>query len=374
MPTLSELIGAQRILYGAVAVFMAAGSWVHLVHQEVRAGVTPASVAGWYRGNEEDPEARTLLFARSAAEVSEDAWMAATTYALAGVVFMALLVRTDLRRGTLALHVAGWAMVTLGLTAGPFLVRYGSSAWAAAESALLLGAPLLASAGAGTVVWNLWRPRSGASALRGDGGSRLGLGVVVLLALVLGAAWWPAPAAAQARSEDVLMGPGEALREIFPAAVFAADAPWRASAAERSGLESRLGRAVPDSSYLFRAVYGADRRLLGYALVTEERGKYRPITFMVGITPDLRVKDVAVLVYREDRGGEVASRRFLSQYRGKGARDPIRTNRDIVNISGATISVRSVNEGVRRVLALAATAFAHGPPASGVLRPIPEVR
>jgi Na+-translocating ferredoxin:NAD+ oxidoreductase RnfG subunit len=91
--------------------------------------------------------------------------------------------------------------------------------------------------------------------------------------------------------------------------------------------------------------------LRGYAVVTEEIGKYRPITFMVGATPDLAVRDVEVLAYRESRGGEVKRKRFLSQYRGKRAADPIDVNRDIVNISGATISVRSLNAGVKRVLA-----------------------
>ena len=57
------------------------------------------------------------------------------------------------------------------------------------------------------------------------------------------------------------------------------------------------------------------------------------------------------MVYRETRGGDVKRERFLSQYRGKTVRDPISTNRDIINISGATLSVRSMNAGVKRVLA-----------------------
>ena len=88
-----------------------------------------------------------------------------------------------------------------------------------------------------------------------------------------------------------------------------------------------------------------------YYVITDEIGKYRQITFMVGVTPDLRVRDVAVMVYRESRGGEVRRKRFLSQYRGKTAGSAIDVGRDIINISGATISVRSLNAGVKRVLA-----------------------
>jgi hypothetical protein len=59
-----------------------------------------------------------------------------------------------------------------------------------------------------------------------------------------------------------------------------------------------------------------------------------------------------VLVYREARGNEIRTKRFNYQYQGKDVRDPIRINRDIINISGATMSVRSASAGVKRVLVL----------------------
>lgn len=89
----------------------------------------------------------------------------------------------------------------------------------------------------------------------------------------------------------------------------------------------------------------------GYAVVTEEIGMYKPITSMVGVTPDGRVGEVAVMVYRESRGGDVRRKRFLSQYRGKKMSDPIRINKDIINVTGATLSVRSMNAQVREALA-----------------------
>lgn len=117
-----------------------------------------------------------------------------------------------------------------------------------------------------------------------------------------------------------------------------------------AGVARSLGRPLPGDTvevYLARDRSGG---FLGYAVVAEEIGKYRPITFMVGVTPQLAVREVAVMVYRESRGGEVRRGRFLSQYRGKGLRDPLQLNRDIVNISGATMSVRALNTGIRRVL------------------------
>jgi H+/Na+-translocating ferredoxin:NAD+ oxidoreductase subunit G len=61
---------------------------------------------------------------------------------------------------------------------------------------------------------------------------------------------------------------------------------------------------------------------------------------------------VELLVFREARGSEVGKKRFNYQYEGKTVVDPIRINRDIINISGATMSVRSMSAGVKRVLVL----------------------
>ena len=185
------------------------------------------------------------------------------------------------------------------------------------------------------------------------------------------------PAAGQESADaQVLLTQAEALLEVFPAGASYAVHDFVPTAAERARLEDALGRRLFEPRYPFLLVYDAAGRLQGYALVTDERGKYRPITFMVGITPDFRVMDAAVMIYRESRGGEVQRTRFLSQYRGKTARDPIQINRDIINISGATISVRSMNAGVRKTLQVARMAFATGAPAERPdgLRPIASLR
>jgi hypothetical protein len=48
----------------------------------------------------------------------------------------------------------------------------------------------------------------------------------------------------------------------------------------------------------------------------------------------------------------------LRQYRGKSSADPIRINRDIVNISGATMSVQALNFSVRKLLYLTQALYA----------------
>lgn len=207
--------------------------------------------------------------------------------------------------------------------------------------------------------------------------TRRGMISGAVLVVLAGATGDASAQRAPERSDDaqVLLTAGQALVEVFPAAAGYRAHEFAPSAAQRERLEEVLGRRLFEPAYPFLVVYDGAGRLQGYALVTEERGKYRPITFMVGVTPDFRVADAAVMVYRESRGGEVQRTRFLAQYRGKTLRDPIQINRDIINISGATISVRSMNNGMRKALALAAVAFASGAPAaSGPPQPIASLR
>ena len=58
------------------------------------------------------------------------------------------------------------------------------------------------------------------------------------------------------------------------------------------------------------------------------------------------------MVYREVRGGEIRQRRFLSQYKGKRSSDPIQLDRDIVGVTGATLSVQGANRAVHKALAV----------------------
>ena len=106
---------------------------------------------------------------------------------------------------------------------------------------------------------------------------------------------------------------------------------------------------MPDGSFVITRMSNGTKDL-GYAIVTNELGKFYPMTFMVAVTPKLKVKGVRMLIYRETHGADVKRSRFLYQYRGKSVDDPIRINRDIISISGATLSVNAMNRGVKKVL------------------------
>ena len=76
------------------------------------------------------------------------------------------------------------------------------------------------------------------------------------------------------------------------------------------------------------------------------------MTYMIGVDENGSVTNVELLVFREARGSEIRMKRFNSQYEGKTVLDPVRINKDIINISGATMSVRSMSAGIKRMLVL----------------------
>ena len=180
-------------------------------------------------------------------------------------------------------------------------------------------------------------------------GRLLPLTVLLSAATAFGAA---EPSAEQIGSVQVFLTPEQARAGAFPQAGhfderMIAVSPMLETKLRERGLLPFAGDSV--AVYIAHDSTGVP---VGYATIGEEIGKYRPLTFLVATNLQLQVTSVAILVYRESRGGEVRRQRFLRQYRGKDGEDPIRINRDIINITGATLSVRALNVGVRKSLLL----------------------
>lgn len=90
----------------------------------------------------------------------------------------------------------------------------------------------------------------------------------------------------------------------------------------------------------------------GWFIIDEVVGKHEVITFAVGLNADGGVRGIEIMEYRETYGYEIRDPRWRAQFIGKTAADPLRLDRDIRNISGATLSCRHVTDGVKRLLAL----------------------
>jgi Na+-translocating ferredoxin:NAD+ oxidoreductase RnfG subunit len=152
-------------------------------------------------------------------------------------------------------------------------------------------------------------------------------------------------------SIDVYLTEEEALKILFPKAQKIQAEELRLTPDQKVRIQDRIGWKFPEESFRsFKA--GTDGKVDGYAVIQETIGKHRPITYIVGITPQGKVFDVEIMVYRESKGSEVRRKRFNAQYEGKTTQDPISINKDIINITGATMSVRSVSAGVKRALIL----------------------
>lgn len=170
------------------------------------------------------------------------------------------------------------------------------------------------------------------------------------------------PAGTLWAQEGVFLTEEQAPRAVFADADAFARRVVTASPEMRGQMREILGAIVPsvweDEYVTFKATRGES--VVGYAIIVEEIGKHRPITFVVGVRPDGSVSDVAVMAYREAYGGEVRSKRFLTQYRGKNAKSGLQTYGDIQNIAGATLSVDAANRAVKKALAVAQVALGAG--------------
>lgn len=156
-----------------------------------------------------------------------------------------------------------------------------------------------------------------------------------------------------AEKVDVYLSLEEAPKVMFPDADRVERKDVASDESLRGRMKQRIGRLKPsiwEPFYISFTAYKQDQ-VIGYAVVCEEIGKHRPITFIVATTPDRVVKNVSVMMYREPIGGEIRHRAFLKQFAAKNLDHPIAARRDIKNISGATLSVRAMSRGVRKALA-----------------------
>ena len=173
-----------------------------------------------------------------------------------------------------------------------------------------------------------------------------------------------APPGKETESRDnyevqVFLTEEEALKRVFPEADEILADRLSLSPEDRKALEDRLGRKLYEEGFPVYIGKKGDE-VLGYAVITQEVGKFHPFDFIVAVRPDGKIKDLAVLVYRESRGGEVARRRFLHQFISKSLKNPLSINKDIINITGATMSVVCMCEGVKKVLALVENFYISG--------------
>ena len=186
--------------------------------------------------------------------------------------------------------------------------------------------------------------------------------VALLTGLMLCVTAMPAGAQGSKRNDiDVMLTKEQALEHVFADAdeVLEMRVILDPDTANRIGALAR--RSLDEGGFY---VYRARRAgtVVSYAVVVSQIGKVRPITHIVEVMPDRTVGDLAVMIYRETHGDEVADPRFCEQFRGKSLDDAIRIESDIINIAGSTLSGHALCRGARKALATATVLFIDSPP------------
>ena len=102
------------------------------------------------------------------------------------------------------------------------------------------------------------------------------------------------------------------------------------------------------SNNLFR-IFNNDK-ILGYTFIGKAPSRDNVFDYLVLFDNDLIILKAKVLIYREDYGGEIGSKRWLKQFIGKTKDDMMIYEKDIMAISGATISANSMTVAVNNLL------------------------
>jgi Na+-translocating ferredoxin:NAD+ oxidoreductase RnfG subunit len=118
--------------------------------------------------------------------------------------------------------------------------------------------------------------------------------------------------------------------------------PW-----SRLAAPAREGRSA-DTLFVTPLLQEGD--LAGYGALRTVRGKDQPITILITTDTAFTVTGVEIVTYREPYGGEVRRAVWREQFTGRRPGERLRHAREILNITGATISARAVTDGVRRTL------------------------
>lgn len=96
---------------------------------------------------------------------------------------------------------------------------------------------------------------------------------------------------------------------------------------------------VPNGT-LYEVIGKTDKVYIGYS-----PSKFENFDFMVLLDCDNKIKLVKILIYRENYGGEIGSKRWLKQFIGMNKPKPY-----VDAISGATISVNSLKFSLNNLI------------------------
>lgn len=112
-----------------------------------------------------------------------------------------------------------------------------------------------------------------------------------------------------------------------------------------SAIENASGENVRNSKITVLVAPNHDAVFIDQVL-----GKHEQILYATAISAEGKILGIEVMEYRETYGHQIRGAEWRKQFVGKTVADPIKLEKDIKNISGATLSSSHVSAGVRRLV------------------------
>lgn len=139
-------------------------------------------------------------------------------------------------------------------------------------------------------------------------------------------------------------------KSMFPTASQFIDRSLTLTPVQVKSIKKAASAFVLKNKVLVWDVMGATGKI-GTLFIDQVYGKHEFITYALALGPDGEVTRIEVMDYRETYGEQVRNQNWRAQFSGKRYGQPIFLNKQIKNISGATLSCIHLTEGVRRLLA-----------------------
>ena len=174
---------------------------------------------------------------------------------------------------------------------------------------------------------------------------RCGRALVLARALLVSFTFAAPAAAQQATTQE------EALAAAFPAPAVIERRTAYLSDEQLDAVQRAAGAGNISQRVVSYYVASRNGRPIGVAYFDSHRVRTLSEVVMVLVTPDDRIRRIEVLKFMEPPEYR-APEPWLEQFTGKTLTPALHVKRDIVNMTGATLTSRAVTEAVRRVLAL----------------------
>jgi len=84
-------------------------------------------------------------------------------------------------------------------------------------------------------------------------------------------------------------------------------------------------------------------------IIDQVIGKHENIDLAIALSKSGSVQGIEVLTYRESYGSQVMHPKWRAQFHGKNSSEFLKLDKQITNISGATLSCRHVTDGINRL-------------------------